>query len=125
MAGIKTRTFNDLKPGDLVILHTDDSRYPDEEKFIKSIGSKWIKLEFDYPGVKYSVIDGQANDKMPGYRILIPKTPLQEEWYSIFHYLLEDILPKYLETLPLSKLKHLEKRWVKKLNNNHENNPTI
>ena len=122
---MEMKELKELKPGDMVILHTDDSRYPDEEKFIKSIGSKWIQLEFDYPGVKYSVIDGQANDKMPGYRILIPKTPLQEEWYNTFHYLLDDVVPRYLVTLSLSKLKHLEKRWTKKILDNDENNPTI
>lgn len=112
---METKKLSDLKPGDMVILHTEDTRVPDEEKFVKSIGPKWIKLENDYPRVKYSTLDGIANDQMPGYSILIPKSEEEKEWYDTFNYLVEQVVPRYLETLSLEKLKHLQRRWTGKI----------
>lgn len=119
------KKYSDLKPGDMVILHTEDTRYEDKEKFVKSVGPKWITLEFDYPRVKYSVLDGRANDQLPGYSILIPKSELEKEWYDTFNYLVDQVVPRYLETLSLNKLKHLQKRWTHKILEHNENNPTV
>jgi len=117
--------FKDLKPGDKVILHTGDSRYKDEIKIIKSVGHKWIKLEFDYPKVKYSVLDGQANDERPGYSILIPKTGEEEAWEETYSYLIREVVPRYLKTLSIDKLKYLQRRWTNKILKNDENNSTV
>ena len=117
--------FKDLKPGDKVILHTEDTRHKDEVKIVKSIGPKWIKLEFDYPRAKYSVLDGQGNDEVPGYSILIPKTEEEEIWDETYSYLIREVVPKYLKTLSLDKLKHLQRRWTNKILDNDENNSTV
>lgn len=122
---MKTKELKELKPGDMVILHTGDTRYEDEEKFVKSVGPKWITLEHDYPRVKYSILDGMANDLRPGYMIFIPKSELEEEWYNTFNYLLGSVVPRYLETLSLSKLKHLQKRWTNKILDKDEDNSTV
>ena len=109
--------YSDLKPGDEVILHTSDTRYGDEIKFVKSVGPKWIKLENFYRYVKFSVVDGQANDAMPGYEILIPSQTFSQEpdWETTYSYLIREVAPRYLKTLPLDKLKHLQRRWTNKI----------
>lgn len=40
-------------------------------------------------------------------------------------YLLEQVLPRYLDTLPTNKLKHLQRRWTNKILKNDENNSTV
>ena len=107
--------YSELKPGDKVILHTSDTRYGDEIKFVKSVGPKWIKLENFYRKVKFSVLDGTANDEMPGYEILIPQTSEEQEFNRVLNYLVEEVAPRYLNTLPLEKLKHLQRRWTNKI----------
>lgn len=122
---MKTRKLADLQVGDMVILCTLDTRYEDEMKFIKTKGPKWITLENDYYGVKYSVKDGIANDKMPGYFIKVPKTEYEKEWYDTVNYLIEQVAPRYFDTLNLDKLKHLQRRWTKKILEYDENNSTV
>lgn len=119
---MEKRKLSDLQVGDMVILCTNDTRYEDEKKFIKSKGPKWITLEGDYRKAKYSVEDGIANDEHPGYYIKIPKTEYEQEWDNIFNYLCKEVVPRYLETLSLNKLKHLQKRWTNKVLDKDENN---
>ena len=109
--------YSDLKPGDEVILHTSDTRYKDETYIVKSVGPKWIKLENFYRYVKFSVVDGQANDAMPGYEILIPSQTFSQEpdWETTYSYLIREVVSRYLKTLPLEKLKHLQRRWTNKI----------
>lgn len=117
--------YSELKPGDKIILHTSDTRYEDQIMIVKSVGSKWIKLEDFYRSVKFSVLDGMANDALPGYQILIPKSSEEQAWEKIYSYLTREVAPRYLKTLPLSKLEHLQKRWTKKILDNDENNSTV
>jgi len=107
--------YSELKPGDKVILHTSDTRYEDEIKFVKSVGPKWIKLEDFYRSVKFSVLDGRANDALPGYEILIPQSSEEQAWEKTYAYLIGEVVPRYLKTLSLTKLKHLQKRWTNKV----------
>jgi hypothetical protein len=107
--------YSELKPGDKVILHTSDTRYEDEIHIVKSVGPKWIKLENFYRKVKFSVLDGRANDEMPGYEILVPQTSEEQEFNRVLNYLVEEVAPRYLNTLPLEKLKHLQRRWTNKI----------
>ena len=116
---------SELKPGDKVILHTSDTRYEDEIKIVKSVGPKWIKLEDFYRSVKFSVLDGRANDALPGYEILIPKSPEEQIWEKTYSYLIREVAPRYLKTLSLSKLEHLQRRWTNKILNKDENNSTV
>ena len=111
----KIKNLSDLQVGDMVILCTADTRYEDEKKFIKTKGPKWITLESDYHGVKYHVKSGVANDKRPGFYIKVPETEYEKEWYSIANYLIEEVAPRYLYTLDLDKLKHLQRRWTNKI----------
>lgn len=122
---METKKLSDLKVGDLVILHTDDTRYEDREMFIKSIGPKWIILDEYYRGVKFSVKDGTSNDKLPGYHIFIPQSPEEQAWEKTYSYLIMEVAPRYLKTLSLDKLRYLERRWTKKILENDENNSTI
>lgn len=117
--------YSDLKPGDKVILHTSDTRYEDEIKVVKSVGLKWVKLEDFYKNVKFSVLDGKANDALPGYEILIPKSSEEQAWEKTYSYLIREVAPRYLKTLSLSKLEHLQRRWTKKILDNDDNNSTI
>lgn len=112
--------YSELKPGDTVILHTSDTRYEDEIKIVKSVGPKWIKLENFYHNVKFSVLDGIANDAMPGYGILIPKSSEEQAWEKTYSYLVSEVVPRYLKTLSLNKLKHLQRRWTNKILDNDE-----
>ena len=116
--------YSDLKPGDKVILHTFDTRYPDEVKIVKSVGPKWIKLNADYIKAKYSVIDGRANDERPGYEIIIPNE-VDKDWEDAYNYMVTQVAPRYLKTLPLDKLRHLQRRWTHKILEYDENNPTV
>lgn len=109
--------YSELKPGDQVILHTSDTRYEDEIKIIKSVGPKWIRLDNYYSSVKFSVLDGRSNDALPGYEILIPQSPEEQEFDEIYSYLIREVVPRYLKTLTLSKLKHLKRRWTSKILN--------
>ena len=123
---MEKRRLSDLHIGDMVMLCTSDTRYEDEKKFIKSIGPKWITLENDYRKVKYSVEDGMANNERPGYYIKIPKTDYEKEWDQTFNYLVEQVAPRYLEILDLDKLKHIQRRWTKKiLENDGKNNSAV
>lgn len=117
--------YSELKPGDTVILHTSDTRYEDEIRFVKSVGPKWIKLKDFYSTVKFSVLDGSANDALPGYHILIPQSSEEQAWEKTYSYLIREVAPRYLKTLSLSKLEHLQKRWTNKILSEDENNPTI
>lgn len=118
------KKLSDLQVGDMVLLCTLDTGYKDEKKFIKTKGPKWITLESDYRGVKYSVEDGIANDERPGFYIKVPETEYEKEWYSTFNYLCEQVVPRYLETLDLEKLNHLKRRWTKKIIQ-HDHNKTV
>jgi len=122
---MKQRKLADLQVGDMVILCTADTRYEDEKKFIKTKGPKWITLENDYHRVKYSVKDGIANDERPGFYIKVPETEYEKEWYATVNYLIEHVAPKYLYTLDLDKLKHLQRRWTNKILEYDENNSTV
>jgi hypothetical protein len=109
--------YSELKPGDKVILHTEDTRYEDEIKVVKGVGPKWVKLEDFYRSVKFSVLDGRANDALPGYEILIPQSSEEQAWEETYSYLIREVVPRYLNTLSLNKLKHLQKRWTNKILN--------
>lgn len=109
--------YSELRPVDEVILHTSDTRYKDETYIVKSVGPKWIKLESFYRYVKFSVVDGQANDAMLGYEILIPQSSEEQAWEKTYSYLIREVVPRYLKTLSLNKLKHLQKRWTNKILN--------
>lgn len=117
--------YSELKSGDKVILHTSDTRYEDEIYVVKSVGPKWIKLEDFYRSVKFSVLNGRANDALPGYEILIPQSSEEQAWEKTYSYLLREVVPRYLKTLPLNKLEHLQRRWTRKILDKDENNSTV
>ena len=117
--------YSELKPGDKVILHTSDTRHEDEIHIVKSVGPKWIKLENFYRKVKFSVLDGKANDEMPGYYILIPQSSEEQALEKTYSYLIREVAPRYLKTLSLEKLEYLQRRWTRKIIDNDENNPTV
>jgi len=117
--------YSELKPGDKVILHTSDTRHEDEIHIVKSVGPKWIKLENFYRSVKFSVLDGRANDAMPGYEILIPQSSEEQAWEKTYSYLIREVAPRYLKTLSLEKLEYLQRRWTRKIIDNDENNSTV
>lgn len=117
--------YSELKPGDKVILHTSDTRHEDEIQFVKSVGPKWVTLENFYRSVKFSILDGRANDALPGYEILIPQSSEEQAWEKTYSYLIREVAPRYLKILSLEKLKHLERRWTKKILDNDENNSAV
>ena len=117
--------YSELKPGDKVILHTSDTRYEDQIMVVKCVGPKWIQLKDFYKSVKFSVLDGRSNDALPGYEILIPKSSEEQAWEETYSYLVMEVVPRYLKTLSLNKLKHLQRRWTNKILDKDENNSTV
>ena len=120
------KELSDLQSGDVVLLCTNDTRYPDKRMYVKGVGRKWIFLEDDYPRAKYSIETGCCNDERPGYYIKIIPREEEVEFDRTVCYLIEEVLPRYLYTLDLSKLKYLQRRWTKKiLDNDGKNNSTV
>jgi len=46
----------------------------------------------------------------------------EQAWEKTYSYLVREVVPRYLKTLSLNKLEHLQRRWTNKILDKDEDN---